>query len=74
MSAFLIGRVVRSLLVVESALVCGVTLLYASGEISLARWALVGSFRRATLFVALEGSRHMRSSITIVHTLNAELG
>jgi hypothetical protein len=57
-----------------------VTLLYAVGRgQSGALQALVGSVRRASLMVALmvaleAQQSYTASSITIVHTLNAELG
>jgi len=53
-----------------------VTLLYAVGRDQVgALQALVGSVRRATLLGALEAQQTFAaSSITIVHTLNAESG
>jgi hypothetical protein len=57
-------------------LLCGSRFFTQSGAISLARcrhWS--DRFGRATLLVALEAQQtYAASSLTIVHTLNAELG
>ena len=80
MSASLIGRSCQGsgswLVEVHGLVVVWVTLLYAVGRDQAGTLqALVGSVRRATLLVALEAQQtYAASSLTIVHTLNAELG